>query len=1149
MVIAATVSWIGQAFFQTLIDKVSDTAIQLFIMRRGLENDINKLRVSLSETRFILGKAETKCIEDSNWEDLMNTLKDAAYDADDLIDEFQYHVVKKEINGGEEEDRANGYLSNLFTAATKLFTSYDDETGTRLREVQGRLDRIASSMKSILNLLAMDVTGKQPEVKYLARETSSFSAVNTVFGREEELNQAVEWLLGSVDEDEHRSVNSTFPVMSIVGIGGVGKTTLAQLAYNDDRIHDHFHLRAWICVSDNFTIKRLTKSMIESVTKKEQSDELEFDVLQNILKGHLMSKRFLLVLDDVWSQDKLAWENFCAVLKVGAHGSKIIVTTRNMKVSSAVGATHAILLDGLKNDDYWELFKKCAFGSLSPDHCPELRDIGRKIASKLKGSPLAAKTLGGVLQSDLSHHHWRAIMESNVWEVEQGENGIMPALQLSYRYLDEPLKRCFAFCSLFPKDYQFSKVKLIQIWAAEGFIKSKNMARLEDVGRHYFLEFVNRSFFQEVKSHMSIRYVMHDLIHDLAEMVSAGETCRIEEGKQTKMHGTLRHLQVLVDDEHAKKIVSQKFFRYNKLRTLSVAKSLHDPESLFEKLGSIRVLNLSCCGLKKLSDNIGKLIQLRYLDISWNFCIEILPDSLCDLYNLQILKVVGCIKLKSLPQEMCKLINLRHIEADDMVIEQINSVGRLTNLQELSAFGVREDDRHKLTQLSSLTQLHGRLCIKNLENVVDKKEAKTAELRTKVHLEELVLQWSRDNNAALEEEVVEGLQPHNSLKALTIRGYNGARSPSWLMPGVLHELEAIELRGCKRWDDVLPFIGQRPNLKKLHMENMPDLKQLLHEFEDKCFPRLEELELCNLSAMEKWSWTEGKELFPSLRILRVKFCPKLKRIPPLPPSLIELHIVDVGMAQGNENVSRLLLPSSLKILELHNCGNFGRLLPSCLHNLKLLTILDMTNCPFMLTFPLAQLVELEYLYIRNCDELRSIEGLRFLKSLKRLSIIGCPKLLQLDEGDEQEGGLSLLQELWIHNTVLLKMVPLKSSLPFVKRLTTYLSSEEVIFEGEEELLRKLIALQFLCFYKCEKLQSLPTELYSLPSLLDLCIKDCPKILSLPEKGLPLSLRKIDCWGDVHPTLEEQVQKYNAKRMNKSTRFYTVRTAEFHANFV
>ncbi|KAG6489185.1 hypothetical protein ZIOFF_050445 [Zingiber officinale] len=143
------------------------------------------------------------------------------------------------------------------------------------------------------------------------------------------------------------------------------------------------------------------------------------------------------------------------------------------------------------------------------------------------------------------------------------------------------------------------------------------------------------------------------------------------------------------------------------------------------------------------------------------------------------------------------------------------------------------------------------------------------------------------------------------------------------------------------------------------------------------------------------------------------------------------------------------------------------------------------------------------------------------------TINGCPKLLQLDEGDEQVGSLTLLHELWILNTVLLKMVPLKSSLPFVKRLTTYSSSEE-------ELLQNLIALQFLCFYKCEKLQPLPTELYSLPSLLDLCIKDCPKILSLPEKGLPLSLRKIDCLGDVHPTLEEQVEKYNAKRMDKSS---------------
>ncbi|KAG6535269.1 putative disease resistance protein RGA3 [Zingiber officinale] len=438
------------------------------------------LCTSLLKTQTMLAKVKSSQSNDTKWMPimpLMQKLKDAAYDAEDLIDEFQYHVLRQKIKG-EEEDKAasgSGGLPNILPAAKeKLFgpshSLEEDAMRTSVVEIQGRLERIANSMEGIMNVLPLNDRGTQLEVKFQSRESCSSPATDILFGREKELNQVVEWLLGSANQVEPAPgvVNDTFSVLPITGIGGVGKTTLAQYVYKDTRIQHHFDLKIWVCVSHNFSVQGLTKSIIQSVTQQKQHDNMCLESLRKILDEHIANKKFLLFLDDMWSDKESIWENFCALLKDGgAHGSKIIVTTRVMKVSKMVNPAESILLHGLDEDVFWQLFNKCSFGILNPEDYPGLEDIGRKIARKLKGSPLAAKTIGKVMKSNLCWQHWTTIMESDIWEVKQDEDGIMPALQLSYQYLDENMKQCFAFCSMVPKDYTFDKVELVLMWMAE----------------------------------------------------------------------------------------------------------------------------------------------------------------------------------------------------------------------------------------------------------------------------------------------------------------------------------------------------------------------------------------------------------------------------------------------------------------------------------------------------------------------------------------------------------------------------------------------------------------------------------------------------------------------------------------------------------
>ncbi|CAL9116047.1 unnamed protein product, partial [Musa acuminata var. zebrina] len=602
-----------------------------------------------------------------------------------------------------------------------------------------------------------------------------------------------------------------------------------------------------------------------------------------------------------------------------------------------------------------------------------------------------------------------------IWELPNCAEDDLSVVQPNYRCLPAHLKRCFVFCSLFSKDCQFDKEDLIRFWMAEGYVVAQDNMTMEDVGNGYFLELVNRSFFQ--KDPLGWEYMMHDLIHDLAQFISEGEFCRIDDDKLKEIPNTTRHLSATLTD--GTKLM--KFSCYEKLRTLMinygsymygfrVADSLLTGVQI-ERLKNIRLLILRRCGLQELPETIGDLIHLRYLDISYNNEIWQLPESLCGLYNLRVLNLSEC-ELQSLPHGMSKLINLMHLYAKDEIISKINNVGKLTSLQGLSSFKVLEDQGHKVAQLDGLTQLHGELQITNLENIESKQEAGMSNMNNKQYLDALALEWTLYDGSGLDgneivvsEEVLEGLQPHQALKRLTIRGYNGVRSPSWLQAQLLVNLITLELENCTAWEDI-SCIGQLPNLKKLYVKGMPAVKQISHglsteskflpnleelvlenmvaleelpsllqlsnlkvlhiermpavkeighgffnhmdknwlprlekvhlkdipacerlpcigqlpclkilriegmsavtkvghEFfgcrdQGKCFPCLEELKFSDMPAWQEWSWADGGELFPCLCRLEIVRCPKLQRLPPLPP-LKTLRLDEVGLTEA-----------------------------------------------------------------------------------------------------------------------------------------------------------------------------------------------------------------------------------------------------------
>ena len=308
-----------------------------------------------------------------------------------------------------------------------------------------------------------------------------------MYGRDDNKEKIVQFLLS------HNASGNKIGVIALVGMGGIGKTTLAKLVYNDRRVVEFFDLKAWVCVSEEFDVVRITKTIVKAIDSG-ASDDNDLNLLQGKLKERLTRKKFLLVLDDLWNENYNNWDMLQTPFTVGLNGSKIIVTTRSDKVASVMRSVRIHRLGQLSFDDCWSLFAKHAFENGDSSLHPELQEIGKEIVKKCKGLPLAAKTLGGALFSELRVEEWENVLNSETWDLPNDE--ILPALRLSYSFLPSHLKQCFAYCSIFPKDYEFEKENLILVWMAQGFLdQSASKKTMEKVGDGYFCDLVSRSFF------------------------------------------------------------------------------------------------------------------------------------------------------------------------------------------------------------------------------------------------------------------------------------------------------------------------------------------------------------------------------------------------------------------------------------------------------------------------------------------------------------------------------------------------------------------------------------------------------------------------------------------------------------------------------
>ncbi|RLM70180.1 putative disease resistance protein RGA3 [Panicum miliaceum] len=527
-------------YVKKLIAGMAEEEVKMLL---GVAGEITKLEDNTETIKGFLADAERRRITEHSVQRWVNKLKDAMYDATDILDLCQLEADKRrESEGGSMDERAPSCCRSLvFCLRNPVFSH---RIGSRIKELKKRLDDIrkgADQFNFNINFGSYPDRRMTSQTEHSSRKAMSEFDESAIVGKNVENDMKL--LIQELITDDNNDDNN-IKVVSISGMGGIGKTTLAQKIFKERTIQEHFKTKIWLSIGKHFDEAELLRSAIKHAGR-DHGEERDISLLVRTLTEALSASNFLVVMDDIWSDE--AWSNVLSVPIRNANqnkpGSRVLVTTRLKDLASKMGESfHQHHVSPFDEEDAWSLLKK----QLTPNQVvgiEELKNIGMDILKKCNGLPLAIKVIGGLLSMRYpSELEWKAVLESPAWSVGGLPEQLDNRLYLGYEDLSPQLKQCFLYCSLFPKGTTIIQNVITPMWISEGFIQPPGASSslhdgyggLEDIAIQYYRELINRNLIEPIAgySRTGYRCTVHDVVCSFAEHMARDESLVVVDDKQ-----------------------------------------------------------------------------------------------------------------------------------------------------------------------------------------------------------------------------------------------------------------------------------------------------------------------------------------------------------------------------------------------------------------------------------------------------------------------------------------------------------------------------------------------------------------------------------------------------------------------------------------
>ncbi|XP_062229697.1 disease resistance protein RPM1-like [Phragmites australis] len=826
------------------LERIGTEVVEAAPILTDFEHSMKQIEGEFSILQAFIGQVSAEKVGDKAFDAWLDQVRDVAHEVEDIIDEHAYLTAQAVVDTGSFFKRKFLQIKN-FVAWQKF--------PNQISQVEARIQRLAEMRHRYgISIGELDRRNKLQHSNQLPMPDSAYLTDSSdIVGNVDEIGRLTQWLL---EEKQDRTL------ITIFGMGGLGKTTVASSIYKSQKIRRAFDCHAWVTVSQTYQVEELLREIMNQLVDQRASIASSFMNMSRmrlveVIQSCLQDKKYLIVLDDVWDKD--AWLFLNSAFVRNSFGGRVLMTTRRKDVSSLAAGNYIIELKTLKCAESWELFCKKAFPASKDNICPEnLRSWAEKIVAKCQGLPLAIVTIGSILSyRELEEQEWTFFYNQLSWQLANNPelNWISNVLNLSLNDLPSYLRSCFLYCSLYPEDYKIKRKAISKLWIAEGLVEERgDGTTMEEVAQCYLTELTQRSLLLVTERNACGRartFLMHDLVQEVTSIIAKKEKVGVSYGDAgiTQVAHEARRLSIQKGAQSLKSLAGSRLRSFILFDTEVPSSWIYDVLSRFRLL---RVLCLRFSNIEQVPGVVTELYNLRYLDFSYTKVKQI-PASFRKLAKLQVLDLRFSY-VEELPLEITMLTNLRHLHVlviHDLQERSLNCFGatkipgNICHLKNLQALQIVSASKGLVSQLGSLTLMRSLAINKVRQSYI---EELWNSLTKMPNLSRLVIS-ACDMDEVLDLKM---LKPLPNLKFFRLAG----KLEAGVLPSIFSKFEKLawlkmDWSGLKK-DPIISF-SHMLNLVDLRLYGAYGGEQLSF-----CVGWFPKLELLTLAHMERLSWIE-----------------------------------------------------------------------------------------------------------------------------------------------------------------------------------------------------------------------------------------------------------------------------------------------------